>query len=76
MHGDLASFARTFPIATAAYLIDRKARNVEYVLDSIHGGDPVASSRRAAKTYFLGDFPADRYSDAFLNAARSEIGLG
>ncbi|MGN6743678.1 MAG: CDP-glycerol glycerophosphotransferase family protein, partial [Amnibacterium sp.] len=76
MHGTVAGFAREFPIARAAYVIDRRAGDLERMLDSMTDGDPVAAARRATKTYFLGDIPDDRYAEAFLDAAREVVGLG
>ncbi|MDH2444404.1 CDP-glycerol glycerophosphotransferase family protein [Amnibacterium sp. CER49] len=73
MQGSVSDFARTFPIAKAAYVLDRKARNIDAVLDSMTTFDPVQPARREAKSYFLGDFGAERYADRFLAAARRVV---
>jgi CDP-glycerol glycerophosphotransferase (TagB/SpsB family) len=63
-------FERSFPLAKAAYVIDRSASNLDPVLDDLLHDDPLASRRRQLRTYYLGDFPADTYADAFVDAAR------
>jgi CDP-glycerol glycerophosphotransferase (TagB/SpsB family) len=73
MQGSVSDFARAFPIAKVAYVLDRKARNVDAVLDSMTTFDPVKPARREAKSYFLGDFAAERYADRFLEAARRVV---
>jgi hypothetical protein len=73
MQGTPSEFARSFPIAKAAYVLDNHGRNIPYVLDSMTTNDPAASARRNAKRYFLGDFPADGYAEVFVNEARKLV---
>ncbi len=76
MHGTVSDFARTFPVAKAAYVLDRAGTNIDQVLDSMTKGDPVAEARRTAKSYFLGEFGPEGYADVFVTAARDVIGIG
>jgi hypothetical protein len=63
-------FPRTFPVARAAYVIDRYGGNVAGVLTDLLGGDPLRRTRWDIRTSYLGDFPPGRYADAFLAEAR------
>jgi hypothetical protein len=73
MQGTVSEFAQAFPIAKAAYVLDRTGRNIPHVLDSMTTNDPVAPARRKAKRYFLGDFPAEGYADVFVREARKVL---
>ncbi|MFD1720834.1 CDP-glycerol glycerophosphotransferase family protein [Amnibacterium endophyticum] len=66
-------FPESFPIARAAYVLDREGENIDAVLDAMTGDDPLADARCDAKRYFLGDFPAEGYADAFLREARRAV---
>jgi len=70
MQNEGERYVETFPLSRAAYIVDHKGSNVAEVLDEMLGTDPLASVRREMKTYYLGDFPSDRYVDAFLDEAR------
>jgi hypothetical protein len=70
MVSDDAGFARTLPLARGAYLIGRTAADLPAVLDDLLARDPLAAERLELRRYYLGDFPADRYLDGFLVAAR------
>jgi hypothetical protein len=61
------------PVVKGAYVLQRDASNVGEVLDNLLGADPLADVRRAVKTYYLGDFPAEGYADVFLDEARRVI---
>jgi hypothetical protein len=50
--------------------VDHKGSNIADVLDEMLGTDPLSSVRREMRTYYLGDFPSDRYVEAFLEEAR------
>lgn len=63
-------FAETFPLSRAAYVIDRKAANLDVMLDKLLDEDPLVETRRQMKTYYLGDFPSDRYVEAFVDEVR------
>ena len=73
MQGTVAEFGRAFPISRAAYVLDRRGRNVDRLLDSVAGGDPVAAERRRAKRYFLGDLGDENPSDVFVREARALV---
>ncbi|GAA1792290.1 CDP-glycerol glycerophosphotransferase family protein [Luedemannella flava] len=70
MNGDLVS---AVPVTRGAYVIRGDASNVAEVVDNLLGADPLADVRRAVKTYYLGDFAAEGYAEAFLTAARQVI---
>ncbi|HEY0240823.1 MAG TPA: CDP-glycerol glycerophosphotransferase family protein [Friedmanniella sp.] len=74
MGGSVQEFFDEMPVARGGYVIAGDASNVDAALDDLLGDDPQADERRRLKTYYLGDFPADRYADAFLDAARAQIG--
>lgn len=63
-------FAEEFPLARAAYVIDRETRRLQQVLGDLLGSDPLINTRRATKVYYLGDFAAEHYADGFVGAAR------
>ena len=67
------TFEAGFPLARAAYLIDRTASNLGTVLDELLNTDPLAVTRRLTRNYYLGDFPSERYADGFIEAARSYL---
>ncbi|GMA86442.1 hypothetical protein GCM10025868_16920 [Angustibacter aerolatus] len=57
----------------AAYVLSGDLHDVDAVLDGLLVDDPLREQRRATKTYYLGDFPADRYAEGFLDAARRVV---
>ncbi|MFI7606189.1 CDP-glycerol glycerophosphotransferase family protein [Micromonospora sp. NPDC049366] len=69
-------FRELFPLAGAGYVLRRDMANVDDVLDRLLGDDPLAPERWATRRRYLGDFPADSYADAFLDAARRELESG
>ena len=73
MVGSVEEFFDEMPVARGGYVLARDASNLDAVLDDLLGADPQRAERHRLKTYYLGDFPADRYADAFLEAARREI---
>jgi hypothetical protein len=70
-------FTASFPVARAAYVIRRDAGNLGAVLDDLRDPDrdPLAATRREVRGHYLGDFPPDRYAEAFLTAARDCLTL-
>ncbi|KAB1911556.1 CDP-glycerol glycerophosphotransferase family protein [Micromonospora sp. AMSO31t] len=67
-----ARFPEAFPLARAAYVIDAhggRLQGLDAVLDDFLGSDPLAAARRDLKKYYLGDIPADRYAQRFLDEA-------
>ena len=75
MLGEGPTFARTFPLATAAYVIPRSLVGLTDSLAKMLGPDPLADQRKEMRRYYLGDFPANGYAEAFLIAARAVIDL-
>lgn len=73
MSGSVEHFFDEMPVAHAGYVISADAGNLDEVYDDLLGPDPQLEVRHKLKTYYLGDFPADTYADAFLNAARQVI---
>nr|WP_239677414.1 CDP-glycerol glycerophosphotransferase family protein [Natronosporangium hydrolyticum] len=78
MLGEGAEFVRTFPLASAAYVIQPDASNLTDAVASLLGKDLVgkdllADARRAARTHYLGDFPPDRYAEGFVAQARLAV---
>ena len=74
MTGTVEEFFAEMPVARGGYVIARDASNLDAALDDLLGADPHAEVRRSLKTYYLGDLPAEGYANAFLDAARAEIG--
>jgi len=68
-----AEFEAEFPLARAAYLVDRDMAGLDKVLDELLETDPLAATRRATRAYYLGDFPVEGYADRFVEAARSYV---
>ncbi|MDG4801862.1 CDP-glycerol glycerophosphotransferase family protein [Micromonospora sp. WMMD980] len=66
-------FVARFPLASCGYVLRRDMSNVDEVLTALLDSDPKAAERWAARSRYLGDFPADRYAEAFLDAARREL---
>ncbi|MEV0005062.1 CDP-glycerol glycerophosphotransferase family protein [Micromonospora sp. NPDC050980] len=66
-------FVARFPLASCGYVLRRDMSNVDDVLTALLDTDPKAAERWAARSRYLGDFPADRYAEAFLDAARREL---
>jgi hypothetical protein len=67
-----AQFPEAFPLARAAYVIDAhggRLQGLDAVLDDFLEADPLATARRDLKKYYLGDIPADRYAQRFLDEA-------
>ena len=73
MVGSVEGFFDEMPVARGGYVLAKDASNLDAVLDDLLDADPQRAERHRLKTYYLGDFPADRYADAFLEAARREI---
>ncbi|TJY67427.1 hypothetical protein E4J89_15210 [Arthrobacter sp. CAU 1506] len=63
-------FVLQYPIARASYVLDGGLANVDQVLDSLLGSDEMARIRSDLRSYYLGDFPVEGYTDVFIEAAR------
>lgn len=66
-------FPIDFPLAASGYVLRRDTPDAGAVLDLLIGQDPLAESRWATRTRYLGDFPVDSYAERFLTAARQEL---
>ncbi|MFU8874712.1 CDP-glycerol glycerophosphotransferase family protein [Micromonospora sp. SL4-19] len=67
-----AQFPEAFPLARAGYVIDAyggRLQGLDDALDDLLGRDPLAATRHDLKKYYLGDIPADRYAQRFLDEA-------
>jgi len=73
MSGSVGEFFDEMPVARGGYVLAGDAGNLDAVLDDLLGADPQRAERHRLKTYYLGDFPPDRYVDAFLDAARAVL---
>ncbi|MEV4825845.1 CDP-glycerol glycerophosphotransferase family protein [Micromonospora sp. NPDC049274] len=73
MGGEGDRFTERFPLAGAGYVLHRDMTNLDDVLGQMLGTDPMAPGRWATRRRYLGDFPAESYADAFLDAARREL---
>jgi hypothetical protein len=69
------TFVRTFPLASAAYVIPRSTAGLTETLAQMLGQDPLADQRREMRRYYLGDFPTEGYAEAFVVAARAVLDL-
>ena len=69
------TFARTFPLAPAAYVIPRSLTGLTDIVAMMLGPDPLTEKRKEMREYYLGPFPADGYAEAFLQAARTVIDM-
>ncbi|HEY2793754.1 MAG TPA: CDP-glycerol glycerophosphotransferase family protein, partial [Micromonosporaceae bacterium] len=67
------TFAASFPLSKAAYVLDKPAANIDAVLDDLLEKDPLELARRETRVYYLGDFPEAGYADAFVAAARKYV---
>ncbi|MEU4778192.1 CDP-glycerol glycerophosphotransferase family protein [Micromonospora sp. NPDC023633] len=69
-------FCEQFPLAGSGYVLRRDMSNVDEVLTALLDTDPLASARWATRSRYLGDFPAEAYAEAFLEAARRQLDGG
>ncbi|GAA2516199.1 CDP-glycerol glycerophosphotransferase family protein [Rarobacter incanus] len=70
------AFARTYPIAQGAYVIDDALTNIDDVLTHMLGTDEKFAARWQTRSYYLGDFPAETYDQVFPQAVIDAIALG
>lgn len=64
--GELAEEA---PASAAAYVIEDDLSNLDEAIDNMLGADPLSSERDRMRQYYLGNFNARHYADAFVDAA-------
>ncbi|MPZ26651.1 MAG: CDP-glycerol glycerophosphotransferase [Micromonosporaceae bacterium] len=67
---DDGGFTGSLPLARAGYVIRRDAANLPEVLDDLLVRDPRSATRPELRSYYLGDFPPERYAEGFLAEAR------
>nr|WP_230416425.1 CDP-glycerol glycerophosphotransferase family protein [Micromonospora tarapacensis] len=70
------TFTDEFPLARASYVIDAhggRVQGLDTALDDLLGSDPLATSRHDLKKYYLGDIPAERYAQHFLDEAARHL---
>jgi CDP-glycerol glycerophosphotransferase (TagB/SpsB family) len=68
--GAAEAFAENFPLAKAAYVLNGAMSNAADVVTSLLETDPADEVRQSMRSYYLGDFPKDRYEDVFVEEAR------
>ena len=67
-----ATFTDSFPLGRASYVIDAyggRVQGLDAALDDLLGRDPLDTTRRDLKKYYLGDIPADQYAQHFIDEA-------
>jgi CDP-glycerol glycerophosphotransferase (TagB/SpsB family) len=64
------AFVVEYPVAQAAYVVSGDLDNLDASLAQMLGPDPLASQRNTIRTDYLGDFPAENYASAFVEAVR------
>lgn len=64
-------YEREFPISRAAYLVDSQASNIADVVTELLETDSLAGVRSETRLYYLGDIPAEKCVEHFLDHARS-----
>jgi len=63
-------FLEEMPLAKYAYVIREDLHDLAHTLDDLLKIDPRREQRVAAKIYYLGPFPPEHYTEAFLTEAR------
>jgi CDP-glycerol glycerophosphotransferase (TagB/SpsB family) len=65
-----ATFVVEYPVARASYVIRADLADLDAQLENMLGSDPLAGQRADIRADYLGDFPADNYASAFVEAVR------
>jgi CDP-glycerol glycerophosphotransferase (TagB/SpsB family) len=65
-----AAFVVEYPVARASYVIRADLADLDNQLEQMLGADPLAGQRSDIRADYLGDFPADNYASAFVEAVR------
>jgi len=63
-----AAFVVEYPVARASYVVRADLADLETQLEKMLGADPMAAQRADIRADYLGDFPADNYASAFVEA--------
>ncbi len=65
-----AEFVAEYPVARAAYVVRGDLNNLDECLEQMLRSDPKAGVRAEIRVDYLGDFPAEHYASAFVDAVR------
>ena len=68
------AFVAEFPVARASYVVRGDLADLDDRLDEMLGADPLAPERARIRVDYLGDFPAEGYASAFVDAVRHVTG--
>jgi CDP-glycerol glycerophosphotransferase (TagB/SpsB family) len=62
------AFVVEYPVAQASYVVRADLADLDVQLEKMLGADPMARQRVDIRADYLGDFPADTYASAFVDA--------
>ena len=62
------AFVVEYPVARASYVIRADLEDLDVQLEKMLGDDPLGRERAHIRADYLGDFPADNYAAAFVDA--------
>ncbi len=62
------AFVVEYPVARASYVIRADLEDLDVQLEKMLGDDPLGGERAHIRADYLGDFPADNYAAAFVDA--------
>ena len=65
------AFVVEYPVARASYVIRADLADLDAQLEKMLGDDPLAGQRADIRADYLGDFPADNYAAAFVDAVHN-----
>jgi CDP-glycerol glycerophosphotransferase (TagB/SpsB family) len=65
------AFVAEYPVARASYVIRADLADLDSQLEKMLGVDPLAGQRTDIRADYLGDFPADNYASAFVDAVHN-----
>ena len=65
------AFVVEYPVARASYVVRADLADLDAQLEKMLGEDPLAAQRADIRADYLGDFPADNYAAAFVNAVHN-----
>jgi CDP-glycerol glycerophosphotransferase (TagB/SpsB family) len=65
------AFVLEYPIAQASYVVRGDLADLDAQLEKLLGDDPLAGQRADVRADYLGDFPADNYAAAFVDAVHN-----
>ncbi|HET9303311.1 MAG TPA: CDP-glycerol glycerophosphotransferase family protein [Propionibacteriaceae bacterium] len=65
------AFVVEYPVARASYVVQADLADLDAQLEKMLGEDPLAAQRADIRADYLGDFPADNYAAAFVNAVHN-----